>query len=239
LIVYAYDRIDTAVGMDRTDATFPKLNQTFDYIIQHAKAIHDYGRNFDSADHKAVQDGSVNLNSYQAIIWVSGQQSTVDETFNATEQTKVASFLNAGKNLFVSGSEIGWDLGRTSGSADSTFYANYLKASYVGDDAATYNVNAGTNAFSGLAAFSFDNGSYGVYNVAYPDQIAPFSGAVTDLTYNGGSAGNAAVQYSGTFKVVYLAFPFETITTDAARSNLMKKALDFFSLTNVRDWSLY
>ena len=38
----------------------------------------------------------------------------------------------------------------------------------------------------------------------------------------------AAVQYSGTYKLVYMAFPFETILQDATRNEVMKRVLDFF-----------
>lgn len=247
LMVYADDRIDTRVGIDRSDPYNPKVNQTFDYIIQHAQAVDAYGAGFDSADHKALAGGAISLAGYQAVIWISGQQSTADTTFSPTEQTLVSSYLDGGGNLFVTGSEIGYDLVYAGSAADSTFYANYLKASFVGDDAGTYNVNTGIGIFSSVSSFSFSNGSGGsytgsrvTYNVPYPDQIAPFGGSATNLTYSGGAGGNAGIQYNGSFKVIYFGFPFETILSSATRNTVMSNALTFFGVnTRVADWELY
>ena len=44
------------------------------------------------------------------MIWILGEESTVNDTFDATEQTKVEQFIAGGGNLFVTGAEIGWDL---------------------------------------------------------------------------------------------------------------------------------
>ena len=51
-------------------------------------------------------------------------------------------------------------------------------------------------------------------------------------TASGGSSSGmvAAVQYSGTAKLVYLGFPFETISDETARTQLMAAAIDFFEL---------
>jgi hypothetical protein len=38
----------------------------------------------------------------------------------------------------------------------------------------------------------------------------------------------AGVQYAGSYKLVYLAFPFETIVDEDARDSVMKRTLDFF-----------
>lgn len=229
LVVNGYNRIDTSIGIDRTDAYNPKFNQSFDYIIQHAKALDYCGEPFDSVSKESIIKGLINLNNYDVIVWVAGQQSTADTTFTSTEQSSMASFLNNGGNLMVSGAELGYALGRTSGSADSTYYASYLKAKYVSDDAATYSVvPVSGSVFDGIPSFSFDNGTGDTYNVAYPDQITANGGSSSCLSYSGGLGGTAGIQYSGTFKLVNMAFPFETITSETARNQLMKKIMNFF-----------
>jgi hypothetical protein len=50
--------------------------------------------------------GDVNLAGYDTVVWILGEESTEDDTFNATEQEKVEQFLAAGGNLFLSGAEI-------------------------------------------------------------------------------------------------------------------------------------
>jgi hypothetical protein len=130
--------------------------------------------------------------------------------------------------LFVSGSEIGWDLGRTSGSADSTFYSDSLKAKYAGDDSNTDTVTASaTGIFAGLSNFAFDTGRGVTYAVDYPDQLNTVSSSSVSLVYSGGSGGNAAVEYKGTFKVVNFGFPFETILGQSTRNEVMQRILNF------------
>jgi hypothetical protein len=58
-----------------------------------------------------------------------------------------------------------------------------------------------------------------------------FDEAVATPTGSGSSGLIAAVQYDSTYKLVYLGFPFETITDAATRNEVMKRVLDFFNLT--------
>ena len=125
-------------------------------------------------------------------MWANGQESTTDESFSATEQSRIATFRNGGGHLMVSGSEIGWDLDRDTGptAADRSFYNTHLKADFGGngnDDSASYTVApVAGGLFAGRAAASFDNGSLGLYRVQTPDTMTPSGpGATAALSYNG------------------------------------------------------
>ena len=176
-----------------------------------------------STSNEAVISGAVNLTDYDTVIWILGEESTVNDTFNATEQTKVEQFIAAGGNLFVSGAEIGWDLDQQNNGR--TFFENTLKGNYVADDAGTYNVRrrrrpAG-RASSPACSFAFDNGS-AVLQRRLPRRIAPQAGATAALNYSGGTGGTAGIQckrrrHGRRGSVVMFGFPFETITTAAAR----------------------
>jgi len=135
----------------------------------------------------------------------------------------------------VSGSEIAWDLDRPSGptTADRNFLHNQLHAAYAADSSGVWDFNAaGGSIFAGNASGIFDNGSKGIYLVGFPDVLTPTgSGAIAAINYNGGPAGAAAVVYSGSSgggKVVYLGFPFETITSASVRNDYMADILNFF-----------
>ncbi|MDI6784987.1 MAG: fibronectin type III domain-containing protein, partial [bacterium] len=227
LMVNGYDRIDTSVGIDRSDPINTKVNQTFDYIIQHAQAIANATDTvsggkfyFDSAANEVIRLNLVQLTTYRIVDWLSGQQATADSTFTFAEQTAVQNFLNNQGRLFVSGAELGWDLIANGNSVDSSFYRNYLKADYVNDDANVYSVNGSAGGiFAGLSGITFDNGSQGVYNVAYPDSINSFGGSTVTLTY-AGTAYNAAVEHKGTYKLVHFAFPFESIYPASNRNTV-------------------
>jgi hypothetical protein len=184
-------------------------------------------------------NGTVALTNYEAVVWLLGEESTADESFSSTEQTLVTSYLNSGGNLFVSGGEIGWDLDRASGptAADRNFYHNQLRAALSGDandDAGTYSFVAVTNGiFSGNSPASFDNGTQGTYNVAFPDVLTPTNNSVAVIMYSGGRGGAAGIAYDGAQgggKLVHFGFPFETITNESARDASMSDVLRFFGL---------
>ena len=229
-------RILIVDGFDRTENSGSWHKPSHNFAFIHGQAIAAAGFGFDTVPNEALLDGTAVLNDYDAVVWILGDESTHDETFSAEEQALVKNYLEAGGNLFVSGSEIAWDLDQdnpSSGStaADEAFLHSYLKADYVKDDAGIYTVE-------GLPGSVFDGISftYGTqpYPEDYPDAIRPVAGGVACLRYSGSSL-IAGVQYAGSFgqgtvpgKLVYLAFPFETITGQSARETVMSRILHFF-----------
>jgi hypothetical protein len=240
LVVNGFDRNDRALsdkhpfggGGNTVDRVRLRSGNSRDYVVQVAAAIHAAapGVHVDSTSNEAVTGGSVNLVDYDTVIWILGEESTADDTFNTTEQTLVEQFITAGGNLFLSGAEIAWDLDQQNNGR--TFFENTLQGNYVADDANTYNVTGATGGiFAGLS-FSFDNGAL-YYNVDFPDVINTQTGAQSALTYSGGTGGNAAIQVAGSAgrgRIVMLGFPFETITTAASRAAVIDRALAYFGL---------
>ncbi len=231
LVVNGFDRLNRTMLIPETDPTegynmrmFLAQMNSYDYVAQHGQAI-AYG--FDSASNEAVKAGSVSLSEYGIVDWILGEESTNDETLDGTEQTLLASYLDGGGALFISGAEIGWDLDLYGSTSDRAFYSNYLHADYVGDDAGTYQVQAAPGSiFAGLDPFRFD--APGMYDPDYPDQLTPYGiDSTAALTYQGGAGGIAAVQYDGGCeRVVYLGFPFETIHS-GQRADVMARTLSF------------
>lgn len=220
-------------GYDRWDSQNRGVSHPF--AAWHGMAVNAFGIGFDSCANEAVIDGSMLLSDYNAVIWVLGEESTTDDTFNAQEQAIVTTYLQGGGKLFVSGAEVGWDLDyRNNG---RTFYRDYLKALYVQDDSDGLFTLQGIPAgiFHDLS-FAFDNGSAGIYYAQYPDEISPNGGgSLLNLQY-GGTLG-AAIQFSGMFpsglkegKLVYFGFPFETIYPEEMRFEVMDRILTFFDL---------
>jgi hypothetical protein len=241
LIVNGFDRLDRALNPRQpyaftsdglTDRVWPRYSNSFDYAVQMATAIHAHAPDVrvNTANNEAVASGAVNLNDYEAVFWIVGEESTGDDTFNPTEQTRVTNYLAAGGKLFLSGGEIGWDLDEKNNGR--SFYNNVLRADFVSDDAETYNVvGAGGSIFAGLS-FSFDDGTL-FYDTDYADRISPLGGATAAMSYSGGLGGTAAIQFTdanSTTQLVMLGFPFETITTAAKRAAVMERVVDYFSL---------
>ncbi|MDP2388520.1 MAG: T9SS type A sorting domain-containing protein [Bacteroidota bacterium] len=230
LIVNGFDRASTG--------------NTYDFVIEHGNAIKNAGYNFSSASNEAIATGLINLNTYKAVDWISGKESTANETFSTTEQTKVSDYLKQGGYFFTSGSEIGWDLDQAGSAGDKAFYNNYLKATYVMDApnnqaSIWYScTEEASGIFNSGNTITFDNGSNGTYNVDYPDVLACANGSSPEMYYTSSASDIAGVSFSGMFpsgtangKLVYLAFPFETVYPAAARNVMMGNVLDYFFVT--------
>ena len=233
----AASRLLLVNGYDR-----PKATNTFDFVRYHAPAILAYGIGLDGATNEALTDSLVNWHNYEMTDYLLGEESTVNETFSTTEQALVQSYLDQGGKLFVSGAEIGWDLHHLGNATDSIFYKEYLKAGYVYD---TPNNQPGTyygfdpvsgSIFNGMDSMFYDDGSAGIYDVVYPDVITPINGGISSAIYTGLTNQFATINFHGIFphglisgKLVYMAFPFETITSSGNRDTVMSRILDYFT----------
>lgn len=224
-------------GFDRASA-----GNTYNFIRQHGASVFISKYLFSSATNDAVTNGLVNLNNFEIVDWVLGDESTADESFSTSEQTFVSSYLDNGGKLFASGSEIAWDLDNKGTSADKNFYHNYLKAEYVNDapngqSSTYYSATAvPSQFFSSLGNFSFDNGTHGTYNVKYPDVIDSTSGSTNCFYYTSLPTNFAGICFTGNFpggstsgKIVNLGIPFETVYPDSMQKKLMSKVLRYFN----------
>ena len=221
-------------GFDRLDRNVKGPENTRDYVRLLGDAVRrdaNCSFGFDAASNEAVQLLRVALPNYSIVAWSLGEESTSDETFNAVEQLLVNGYLNGGGSLLVSGAEIGWDLDAQGSASDRTFYRNQLGATYVADDAAVYTLQAGIGGTvsAGVPASSFDNGTFGTYDVNYPDVLAPTNANSTVcLRYgNGLVAGVQRLDPLTGARVVTFGFPLETMTSVSARAQLVQQSLDF------------
>ncbi|MGQ9467385.1 MAG: golvesin C-terminal-like domain-containing protein [Anaerolineae bacterium] len=228
LLVNGFDRLNRTMLVPETDPVEGDNMRMFldqmnarNYVIQHGQA---FTLPFDSASNEAVRDGDVSLTAYGLVDWILGEESAPDQTLDPTERALLQAYLENGGALFLSGTEVGWHLDAMG--ADPDFYHNTLQAQYIADDAGTYVVTPTEGSiFSGMPPFRFD--APGMYDPDYPDVISPTTGAVAALAYVGGTGGTAAVQYAdGCRRLVYFAFPFETIEP-SARPAVMARVMDF------------
>ena len=218
-------------GFDRIDGSFPFPYHEFSKTM--GNALEPWAYSFESADNDAVISGSVDLKNYDAVFWNLGDESTADETFNEVEQNFVKSYLQQGGNLFISGSEIAWDLDNLGSTTDRNFIHNYLKVSYAQDDAESYEVHGQANTVFENLILNYDNGNHGVYEENYPDAFSTTGGGGVALRY--GNNLIAAVHFSGMIPdgsepahVFILGFPFETIYDDWQKISLAGMVLSDF-----------
>ncbi|MCJ7735875.1 MAG: fibronectin type III domain-containing protein, partial [Anaerolineae bacterium] len=194
---------------------------SYDYIVQHGTAI---ALPFDSASNEAVTNGPISLSDYDVTDWILGEEWESYQTLSLAERSALRSYLEGGGALFISGAELGWTLVQKN--IDPTFYTDYIRASYVADDAETYQASPTAGGiFDGLPAFRFD--APGEYDVDYPDVMTGINGSDVSLVYQGGTGGAAGIQYAnGCERVVHLGFPFETIHPDS-QAGVMGRVMAF------------
>ena len=222
-------------GFDRYGGSGSWQKPQHDFVRYYGEALAASGRTFDAAANETVAAGNILLNNYSGVMWFLGDESTVNRTFNSTEQNVVKAYLEGGGKLFVTGSEIAYELiGRSAADPnDKLFFTNYFKATWGGDkaDGSTISGVSG-NIFAGISA------TFGqTYPEDYPDYFVPAGGAVTNLLYTPTQV--AGLNYMGTFgssttvgALVYFGFPFETIASLTQRTALMGGIVQYFETAN-------
>lgn len=144
------------------------------------------GTPFATASGEAVAEGSVNLSDYARVLWMLGDESQNDVTFDADERAAIEAYLGGGGRLLVTGSEVGY---ATAG----RWLSDVLHARYIRDD-------AGTQVAEGY--------TFGVtYEEDYPDVLG---GDTVLWRYSTGGA--AAVGWN--HQIIVVGFALETLGDD-------------------------
>lgn len=213
---------------------------TFDYPSVHGKAIMKYGYSFVSASSGAVMAGNVDLRDYPVADFIMGKQAqTRDchdkvrfEVFPAALQKSIAEYCNAGGNLLISGADVATDLWDSYIVSDESqnFAKQVLKYRWMTDYAsADAKVQGVPNPFGFKGKYSFNNTlNDRMYIVEAPDGLVPASDDAHTIFRYSDNKVSAGVAYKGTYKVVTLGFPIETLDTEAQIDEIIGETLKFF-----------
>lgn len=205
---------------------------TFDYPYLHGRAMAVNGLSFVSCSSEAVMDGVVLLSSYDLVDYIAGVEKQGEKgsilgynrpykTFPLEIQNKLASYLREGGRLFVSGAHIAGDMSKNE--EDKLFIRSLLKFDYGGSMAdASEDIVFGSNLLLPLSRTVNEQ----CYAVLRPDILVPQKDAFVAFVYNK-SKKSAGVAYSGNYKVLSTAFPFEAVTDERQRTHLMGAVLRF------------
>ena len=203
-----------------------------DFVATYAESIvKQDGYSIHSCSNSSVGSGYLDMADYDIVFWFLGDESTANETFNSWEQARIAEYLQKGGKLFVSGSEIGWDLVAKGSIEDKTFYQDYLKAEYLADG------SLGMAPATGIPGSGFEGTTlhFGeVYPEDYPDEIGEYGGSDKILNYVTGVG--AGIKFKGIFEdgdiesgLVYIAFPLESVANQDEIDYFIEKVLNFFN----------
>lgn len=204
------------------------------------QAIMAAGRSYLKVD---TAPTAAEMATFEAVVWLTGNNYTT--TLTAADEAALATYLDAGGRLFISGQDVGYNVG------GDAFYADYLHADYVQDDVGLGAVNGNPANPVGFG-FSFDiQGGSGANNQAYPDEIDVLAPAMPAFYYDPNVPGAAVSNNSflkenvvnadgitssgaaglsvdtGAYRLVYFAFGFEAIADANTRTEVMDRVLDW------------
>jgi hypothetical protein len=168
---------------------------------------------------------SATMSKYDLVIWFTGDYRPAP--LSTDEIDALRTYLDAGGNLFLTGQAIAPELNST----DSTFLADYLKATYQSTVwVPVLETQAGSQVFDTIASLSIQ-GAGGASNQTNPDLIQPINGSTPELLYLGQSD-YGGVSYVGNYRLIFFSFGYEGIMINNSRwldrRRMLANILDFF-----------
>lgn len=223
-----------------------KPGNSFDYPLLHGAAIVNNGGSFISMSDEAFEAGNWDKNSFAMLDIIFGEEKTTRRLygnntpaftlFTPAMRTAIGKYASAeNAKILVSGAYVGTDLKLCGDTLASKFAASVLHYRHMTNHASKsgqiFPVNSMKTDFP--SNFSFvQNYNPAIYKVESPDAIEPADKESSVLFRYLGDQKSAAVVHNGKIKTMVFGFPFETITTDAERNELMKQILKYFGLKN-------
>jgi uncharacterized repeat protein (TIGR01451 family) len=160
------------------------------------------------------------LTAHKHVVWFTGNSYPGPIT---PYESELKALLDGGGNLFVSGQDL---LDQAAGT--TPFVHDYLHVTWDGsetqNDKATAHVSGQAGTITdGIGAVPLD---HSILGAAFEDQITPNGTAVP--IYKDDSTQPDGLSYSGTYKVVFIAFPMEAYGTAADKADLVSRVKTFF-----------
>ena len=162
------------------------------------------------------------MTAFKNIVWFTGNSYPGPIT---PYEASLAAYLDGGGHLFLSGQDL---LDQGAGTTD--FVHNYLHVTWDGsetqNDKATAHVSgvAGNPVTGTVGTVPLD---ITVLGNNFMDEITPNGTATSAFTDD--AHATDALTYSGVYRVVFLAFPFEEYGTATDKSNLVSNVMTFFA----------
>ena len=178
---------------------------------------------------------ATDLSTFDFCFWLTGERVPA---LTAEDMTALEGYLDGGGRLFISGQDIGRDVGGTA------FYSDYLHAALLADSSGNTVVEGidGEPISDGLTLNI--SGGDGADNQSSPSVVAPRSdGAVAYPTFYYGGTQDAAAVSSVWFpalpdsgvsvRVSYFAFGFEGINSQSDRNTVAQRVIEWLKSSTV------
>lgn len=206
---------------------------SFDYPYVHGSALAANGITFVSCSSDAVMSDDVDISNYDAVDIILGVEkqggrgvglagySGDYKTFPLKLQERIKAYCASGGRLFVSGAYIASDM--YTDEHDREFIRDVLHLDYGGTV-----FDTSEDVICGTACeFPVLRGANEMcYAVPSPDILVPIDDAFVSFVYKGNRK-SAGVAYSGKYRVLSTAFPFEAIADGQKREKIMGAIMRF------------
>jgi hypothetical protein len=216
-------------GGDIERQIFRRTN-AYDYVVEHAEALAVGGESFVTTSNEAVEQLDVTMSDYEITIWALGAQRGVDTVLTGAAQTRIENYLLDGGGLFITGANIAHGL--VSLGQGAAFAQDVLNIGYSSNDSGSYNLSGTTTGILGdVGVFDFNPTNGARYDVRSPDRLTTTADSQTCMQYGSGTI--AGVQFtSEIYNVVTFGVPFEAITSEPIRAQIMAEVLNFLRSAN-------
>ncbi len=210
---------------------------SFDFSYVHGLSIRNAGYSFVSLSDESAMDDSLDLQAYPVLDYLAGEEKSSYlpkndsvihyQVWPGPMLTVLASYLEGGGSLFVSGAHIASDMHQNE---QDSLVGGLLKFKWRTGNASRLGTFYSMDPdFAPVTeSFRFNTGVDPVlYTVEGADALEPVdSTSVTLLRYSENNM-SAGVAYGGAYRVVSMGFPFETITSQEMRDRIMKQAISY------------
>ena len=159
------------------------------------------------------------FNKFTNIIIYSAESSALSPFTDSSFVGRLLDFVNSGGNIIITGSEFGWYLGRPeAGKYLNNLYSQLFNCYYVNDDAhsSTLLPQSDLNLITNQLFFGTDKS---IYKTRTPDVIKPFEHSKPLFWYDHKNIAGTITNV-GMGKIIYLAFPLESIEDDVIKKDL-------------------
>jgi hypothetical protein len=166
---------------------------------------------------------ATDLSGFATVLWAAGDNPSV---LSAEDRVSLDEYVKTGGQLYLSGTEIAYDLANPPTLPLISWMQAALGIRYVADD-------AGATAATGVAADPLGDGLVlaltggdGAGNNLDPDVVAAENGAVVWAEYGPGEAAGVRYSYQDG-RVVFTGFAFEGVATATQRQDLLAAIMEW------------
>ncbi len=216
----------------------------FDYPLIHGQAFRNNGFGFISMSDETFEQKNWDENAFSALDIIFGEEKTTSRLygfkkkdftlFTPEMRDAILEYTSGEKSkLFISGAYIGTDLELCGDTLARKFAADVLHyrlmTNHASKGGCIYPVNAVKTDFSGEFKFVQEYNP-AIYKVESPDAIEPKGENAKVLFRYKGDNKTAGVCFDGNYRSVIMGFPFETISTDKQRDEMMGQILKYWGM---------